>query len=100
MNNPQINKEMNIMKNVKEALEIVETIDEKYNQTGAIKQFTIDMIEHFVEELNGCILGKTELPEETILGSLSYKANTALEICDDSLTDFYVIQELHDAVND
>lgn len=92
--------ERNIMKNVKEALEIVETIDEKYNQTGAIKQFTIDMIEHFVEELNGCILGETELSEETILGSLSYKANTALEICDDEITDFYVLQELYDAVND
>lgn len=88
------------MKNVKEALEIVETIDEKYNQTGAIKQFTIDMIEHFVEELNGCILGETELSEETILGSLSYKANTVLEICDDEITDFYVLQELYDAVND
>lgn len=88
------------MKNVKEALEIVETIDEKYNQTGAIKQFTIDMIEHFVEELNCCILGETELSEETILGSLSYKANTALEICDDEITDFYVLQELYDAVND
>ena len=88
------------MKNVKEALEIVETIDEKYNQTGAIKQFTIDMIEHFVEELNGCILGETELSEETILGSLSYKANTALEICEAELTDFYVLQELYDAVND
>lgn len=88
------------MKNVKEALEIVETIDEKYNQTGAIKQFTIDMIEHFVEELNGCILGETELSEETILGSLSYKANTALEICDDEITDFCVLQELYDAVND
>lgn len=88
------------MKNVKEALEIVETIDEKYNQTGTIKQFTIDMIEYFVEELNGCILGETELPEETILGSLSYKASTALEICDDILTDFYVLQELYDAIND
>ena len=35
------------MKRAKEALEIVNKIDEKYNQTGAIKQFTIDMIEHF-----------------------------------------------------
>lgn len=88
------------MKNVKGALESVEKIDEKYSQTGAIKQFTIDMIEHFVEELNNCILGETELPEETILGNLSYKAGTALEICDDTLTDFYVIQELYDAIND
>lgn len=40
------------MKRAKEALEIVNKIDEKYNQTGVIKQFTIDMIEHFSEELN------------------------------------------------
>ena len=88
------------MKRAKEALEAVNRIDEKYNQTGAIKQFTIDMIEHFSEELNGYILGESEVSEESIIRSLSYKANTALEICDDCLTDFYVIQELHDAIND
>ena len=88
------------MKRAKEALEIVNKIDEKYNQTGAIKQFTIDMIEHFSEELNGCVLGESEVSEESILGSLIYKANTALEICDDGLTDFYVIQELYDAINE
>ena len=57
------------MKRAKEALEIVNKIDEKYNQTGAIKQFTIDMIEHFSEELNGCVLGESEVSEESILGS-------------------------------
>lgn len=88
------------MRTIKEALEIVEKIDEKYHQSCAIKQFTIDMIEHFVEELNDYILGETELPEEIILGSLSYKASTALEICDDALTDFYILQELYDAVNE
>ena len=88
------------MKNINEALECVNKIDEKYSQSGTIKQFTIDMIEHFSEELNGCVLGESEVSEESILGSLSYKANTALEICDDGLTDFYVIQELYDAIND
>ena len=88
------------MKNIKEALECVGKIDERYNQTGIIKQFTIDMIEHFIEELNSFILGESDLPGETILGSLSYKASTALEICNDDLTDFYVMQELYDAIND
>ena len=78
------------MKNINEALECVNKIDEKYSQSGTIKQFTIDMIEHFIEDLTG----------ETLLGSLSYDASTALEICDDELSDFYVIQELYDAIND
>lgn len=88
------------MKNINEALECVKKIDKKYNQAGVIKQFTIDLIEYFRDELESCILGESELPEESILGSLSYKASTALEICEDQLTDFYVIQELYDAVND
>lgn len=33
------------MKNINEVLECVGKIDEKYNQTGTIKQFTIDMID-------------------------------------------------------
>lgn len=87
------------MKNVKEALACVAKLDEKYNQIGGIKQFTIDMIEYFGQELNDFILGETDLSEEITLGSLSYKASTALEICDDDLIDFYVLQELYDAVN-
>ena len=88
------------MKRINKVLECVNKIDEKYNQSGLIKQFTIDLIEHFIEELNSFILGESDLPGETILGSLSYKASTALEICNNDLTDFYVIQELYDAVND
>lgn len=88
------------MKNINEALECVKKINEKCNQTGVIKQFTIDLIEHFEEALNSYILGESKLPRETMIGSLSYVASTALEICDDDLPDFYVIQELYDAVND
>lgn len=88
------------MKNINEALESVIKIEKKYYPTRDIKQFTTDLIEYFRDELESCILGESELPEESILGSLSYKASTALEICEDQLTDFYVIQELYDAVND
>lgn len=88
------------MKNIKKALENVKKIDKKYNRIGTIKQYTIDMIGYFEQELNDFILGETDLSEEIILGSLSYNVSTALEICDDDLTDFYVLQELYDAVND
>ena len=87
------------MKNIEEALESVNRIYENYYQTGTIKQFTIDLIEYFVEQLNDCVLGEIELPKEIIYGSLSYKASIALEICDHALPDFCVIQELYDAVN-
>lgn len=88
------------MKNVKEALKALEIIDGKYNDSGIIKQFTIDLIEEFIEELNCFILGESENSEESVLESLSYKASCALEICDDELTDFYVLQELYDAINE
>lgn len=88
------------MKNSKEALKAIEIIDGKYNGSGIIKQFTIDLIEEFIEELNYFISGESENSEESILDSLSYKASGALEICDDELTDFYVLQELYDAINE
>lgn len=88
------------MKSVKEAYEIVCKIDKKYNHTGLIKQFTIDLIENFVEELNCYIIGVSKVSEEYTLGRLSYKAGNALEICNDALIDFCVIQELYDAINE
>lgn len=88
------------MKTVKEALNAVELIDAKYNQTAWVKQFTIDLIEEFLEELNCFLLGESNNSEEDTIGSLSYKVSCALEICDDDLTDYYVLQELYDAVND
>lgn len=88
------------MKNAKEALKALEIIEGKYTDSGMIKQFTIDLIEEFLEELNYLILGESENSEESILGSLSYKASCALEICNDELTDFYVLQELYDAINE
>lgn len=91
---------MNKMKNVKEALNAVELIDKKYNQTACIKQFTIDLIEEFLEELNCFLLGNSENSEEEILGSLRYKVSCALEICNNEMVDFHVIKELYDAVND
>ena len=78
--------EMKIVKRINKVLECVNKIDEKYNQSGLIKQFTIDLIEHFIEELNSFILGESDLPGETILGSLSYNASTVLEILKYSIT--------------
>ena len=91
---------MKKLKTVKEALNAVELIDIKYNQTALVKQFTIDLIEECLEELNCFLLGESSNSEEEIIGSLSYKVSCALEICDDELTDFYVLQELYDAIND
>lgn len=90
------------MKSAKEVLESINNIDKKCYQVGTVKQFTIDMIEHFIEELGDCtsVIGEDGLPEKPILESLSYKVSTALEICDDTLPDFYILQELYDAINE
>ena len=87
------------MRDLKEVLYDVQEIDMSYYQNGEIKQFTIDLIEHLAEELNSCFLGESDLPEETILGGLSYKVSTALEVCDKTLPDFHVMQKLYDTTN-
>lgn len=89
---------MKIMKTVKEALNAVELIDAKLNP-ALVKQFTIDLIEELIEELNCLLLGESNNSAENTLGNLSYKVGCAMEICDDELTDYYVLQELYDAVN-
>lgn len=99
MNNPQYRTERNIMK-IEKAYKKIKEIDKKYHNIGNIKQFSIDMIEYFGQELYDLLLGESDFSEEVIIGHLSYKISTALEICDDDLTDFYVLQELYDAIND
>lgn len=87
------------MSQLKDKLCSIVKIHNSHYQTEVLKQFTIDMIEDFMSELQMFIDGEGVLKEEGVIASLSYKANTVLEICDDSLPDFYVIQELYDIIN-
>lgn len=87
------------MSQLKDKLSGIAKIHNSHYQTEVLKQFTIDMIEDFMSELHMFIDGEEVLNGESVVGSLSYRASTALEICDDSLPDFYVIQELYDIIN-
>ena len=87
------------MSQLTDKLSGIAKIHNSHYQTEVLKQFTIDMIEDFMSELQMFIDGEEVLNGESVVGSLSYRASTALEICDDSLPDFYVIQELYDIIN-
>ena len=66
-----------------------------YNHMGSLKQFTIDMIQGIIEELNDENVG---LSEQEVIGSLSYRVNTALEICDKNLPDYNILDEIDDTI--
>lgn len=52
-------------------------------------QFTIDLIEECVETVEN-----DDLNEETMVGSVSYQIDTALEIMDKGLDDYTFLKEL------
>lgn len=87
------------MKNIKDKLSEITKIYNSSCHRKVVKQFTIDLTEDFMSELQMFIDGEEVLNEESVVSSLSYKASTALEICDDNLFDFFVIQELYDIIN-
>jgi len=59
------------------------------------KQFTIDLVEYIIESLSD----EDVNIDEVFVGALSYKLNTVLEIMDESLIDFELLNEILDNVN-
>lgn len=88
------------MKKASDILQKIQEVDMSYSQMGYIHQFTIDMIERCLEDVQEIVEGENELPAETILNCLSYKLNCALEICDTNLSDFYVLQHLYNVIEE
>ena len=83
-------------------------IDHKvYYGMGKYTQFTIDLVEKIREELEQ---NKEEhsqdrnderpLSLDTLLGALSYNVSNALEICDKTLDDYKILQELKNIIDD
>ena len=74
---------------------------------GKYTQFTIDLVEKIREELEQ---NKEEhsqdrnderpLSLDTLLGALSYNVSNALEICDKTLDDYKILQELKKILDD
>ena len=83
---------------------INEIDNEVYRGIGKYHQFTIDMVENIQEELESeriktgewvkGITTEKPLDLDTIIGSLHYGVMNALEICDQSLEDYKILQRL------
>ena len=59
------------------------------NRLLKYRQFTIDLIERCVEDVEN-----EYLDEETMVGAVSYNIDTALEIMDKELEDYTFLKEL------
>ena len=86
---------------------IYEIDHELYYRMGKYTQFTIDFVEKIREELEQnkeehSQDGNDERPLslDTLLGALSYNVSNALEICDKTLDDYKILQELKNILDD
>lgn len=86
------------MKTAEETLREVQKIDMEYYGTGQIAQFTIDMIEHFIEEINDYISRKRPNSWTVVRGSLAYKVSIVIEICDTKKLDYKILNKLYEIV--
>lgn len=71
---------------------------------GKYTQFTIDLVEEIREKLEqnkeNHIHNERSLSLDTLLGALSYNVSNALEICDKTLDDYKILQELKKILDD
>ena len=83
---------------------IYEIVHELYYRMGKYTQFAIDLVEEIREKLEQNkeehIHDERPLSLDTLLGSLSYNVSNALEICDKSLDDYKILQELKKILDD
>lgn len=80
----------------KELLSEVEDIESKlYYDMGKYRQFTIDTVDDIIDELNNHIQEPSQvLTDEDVIGSLIYKIESIMKICDSSLLDYQIFEEL------
>lgn len=80
----------------KELLSKVEDIESKlYYDMGKYRQFTIDTVNDIIDELNNHIQEPSQvLTDEDVIGSLIYKIESIMGICDSSLLDYQIFEEL------
>ena len=92
-------------KNHQYYLDQIYEVDQKvYYGMGKYTQFTIDLVEKIREELEQNkeehIHDERPLSLDTLLGALSYNVSNALEICDKTLDDYKILQELKNILDD
>ena len=84
--------------------QIYEIDQELYYRMGKYTQFTIDLVEEIREKLEQNkeehIHDERPLSLDMLLGELSYNVSNALEICDKTLNDYKILQELKKILDD
>lgn len=80
----------------KELLSKVEDLESKlYYDMGKYRQFTIDTVADIIDELNNHIQDPSQfLTDEYVIGSLIYKIENIMGICDSRLLDYQIFEEL------
>ena len=80
----------------KELLSKVEEVESKlYYDMGKYRQFTIDTIDDIIDDLNNHNQELFQvLSDEEVVGSLIYKIECIMGICDSSLLDYQIFEEL------
>ena len=73
--------------------QIYEVNRKVYYGMNKYNQFTINLVEEIREKLE-------ESKLDTLLGALSYNVSNALEICDKTLDDYKILQELKNILDD
>lgn len=58
------------------------------------RQISIDLVQNSIDELMQYQEDPKRMPLDIVLGSLAYKADTVLEVCDRELKDYEIIFEL------
>ena len=92
-------------KNHQYYLDQISEVDHKvYYRMGKYTQFTIDLVEEIREKLEQNkeehIHDERPLSLDMLLGELSYNVSNALEICDKTLNDYKILQELKKILDD
>ena len=76
-------------------LEELEKVEDKIFYSSKVKQITIDIIQDANEWLNYYIIGESDNNFESIVASLSYKVDNIIEVCDKSLYDYEILNEVY-----
>lgn len=79
------------------AKELLSKVENIYSDMykGKYRQFTIDTVEDVIDELYNHITDSFQvLTDEDVIGSLIYKIESIMGICDSSLLDYQIFEEL------
>lgn len=79
------------------AKELLSKVENIYSDMykGKYRQFTIDTVEDVIDELYNHITDSFQvLTDEEVIGSLIYKIETIMEICDQHMLDYKIFEEL------